>query len=126
MAFWLLKTEPSEFSYDDLERKGETPWDGVANPVALKHARAMAPGDLAAVYHTGKERRAVGVAVVRAAGDAPVVKARTRLKEPVTLETLKGQAIFATSPLVKMGRLSVVPLDDRQWKALLALAKTKL
>jgi predicted RNA-binding protein with PUA-like domain len=126
MAFWLLKTEPSEYSYDDLERERETAWDGVANPVALKHARAMRPGELAIVYHTGKERRAVGVAEVRAAGDEPRVAPRGRLVEPVGLDAIKKMPIFASSPLVRMGRLSVVPLEDKQWKALLALAKTKL
>jgi predicted RNA-binding protein with PUA-like domain len=125
MATWLLKTEPSEYSYDALERDGRATWDGVANPVARKHLAAMRAGDLAVVYHTGKERRAVGLAEVVEPGEAPILAARKRLVKPVALEALKEQPLFATSPLVKMGRLSVVPLDAPQWKALLALAATK-
>ena len=123
---WLLKTEPSEYSYDKLERAGKTKWDGVANPVAMKHARSMAKGDLAIIYHTGKERCAVGVAEVIAPGDEPELAPRRRLAQTVPLAALKDHPLFAESPLVKIGRLSIVPLDEKQWKAILALSKTKL
>jgi predicted RNA-binding protein with PUA-like domain len=128
-AYWLLKTEPTEYSFDQLVKVKKALWDGVANPVALKHMRAAKKGDLVAVYHTGKERRAVGVAevVAEAAEDKPFeVAARKVLAEPVYLEVIKAHKGFADSPLVKMGRLSVVPLSAAQWKTLLSLAKTKV
>ena len=126
---WLVKTEPGTYSYDDLEREGRAVWDGVANPVALKNLRAMKVGDLVVVYHTGDERAAVGRAeVVKAAypdpkqGDDRLVvvdlEAKGRLPAPVPLATLKGLPVFKDSPLVRQGRLSVVPLDAAQWKAL--------
>ncbi len=114
MAAWLLKTEPSDYSFDDLLRDGRTRWDGVANAAALKNARAMAKGDTVVVYHTGSERRAVGLAEVVAPGEAPEIKARARLPEPVGLDEIKASPLFAESPLVKIGRLSIVPLDARQ------------
>jgi predicted RNA-binding protein with PUA-like domain len=127
---WLLKTEPSAYSYDDLEREGRAVWDGVTNPVALKNLRAMKAGDEALVYHTGGEKAAVGIArVVRAAyadpkaGDAKRVvvdiEPLVRLGTPVTLAAIKGMAVFGGSPLVRQGRLSVVPLTAAQWKAVL-------
>ena len=126
---WLLKTEPSTYGYDDLEREGRAVWDGVANPVALRNLRAMKEGDRVVVYHTGDEKAAVGLAeVVRAAypdpkaGDPKLVvvdlKPKGRLAEPVTLADIKKMPLFAESPLVRQGRLSVVPLDAAQWKAL--------
>jgi predicted RNA-binding protein with PUA-like domain len=125
---WLLKTEPSEYSYDDLERDGRATWDGVTNPVALKNLRAMQVGERVVVYHTGDERAAVGLArVVRAAypdpkGDAKLVVVdiapEGRLAAPITLAALKASALFADSPLVRQGRLSVVPLSAAQWAAL--------
>ena len=118
MAYWLIKTEPSEYSYERLEKEKRTAWGGVSNPVAAKNLRAMAAGDLAVVYHTGKERRAVGVAEVVAPGDPPTVAAKKRLATPVGLDVIKAHEAFATSPLVKMGRLSVVPLTAAQWKVL--------
>jgi predicted RNA-binding protein with PUA-like domain len=126
---WLLKTEPSEFGYPDLEREGKAVWDGVTNPVALKNLRAMKAGDRAFIYHTGAEKAAVGIAeVARAAYADP--KARNtklvvvdlepigRLARPVTLAEIKALAVFADSPLVRQGRLSVVPLTAAQWKAI--------
>lgn len=126
---WLLKTEPSAYSYDDLERDGGAVWDGVTNAAALKNLRAMKAGEGAIVYHTGDEKAAVGVAeVVRAAYPDPrtrdpklvVVDIRPlgRLKRPVTLGEIKGAKVFADSPLVRQGRLSVVPLTAAQWRAL--------
>jgi predicted RNA-binding protein with PUA-like domain len=126
MAVWLLKTEPSEFSWDDLVREKRSRWDGVANPTAARHLREMAAGELAIVYHTGNQKRAVGVAEVVAAGDPPTVKPRKTLAAPVGLAAIKAHPAFADSPLVKIGRLSVVPLSAAQWRALLALAKTAL
>ena len=126
---WLLKTEPGAYSYDDLERDAETRWDGVKNPAALKNMREMKVGDRVVLYHTGGERAAVGIAqVVRAAYPDPEladpkrlvvdIAARRRLKTPVSLGELKELKIFAGSPLVRQGRLSVVPLDSAQWKAI--------
>ena len=127
---WLLKTEPSAYSYDDLEREGRAVWDGVTNPVALKNLRAMKAGDEAFVYHTGDAKAVVGRArVARAAyadpkkGDARLVvvdlEPQGRLKVPVTLAEMKAMPAFADSPLVRQGRLSVVPLTPPQWKAVL-------
>src|SRR5690606_23849996 len=99
MAFWLLKTEPDCYSWDDLERDGQTVWDGVENALALKHIRSMKKGDLALIYHTGNERQAVGVAQVVSApyadpkaGDEKLVvvdvKAKKKLARPVTLDVI--------------------------------------
>jgi predicted RNA-binding protein with PUA-like domain len=126
---WLLKTEPSEYAYDDLEREGEAVWDGVANPAALKNLRAMKVGDRAFIYHTGDVRAVVGVAeVTRAAHPDPRsknpklvvvgLKPVGRLATPVGLPEIKSLDVFAQSPLVRQGRLSVVPLDAAQWKAI--------
>src|SRR5262245_3618911 len=123
MAYWLLKTEPSEYSFDDLLRDRETTWDGITNPVAVKHLAAMAKGDRVVVYHTGGERRAVGLAEVVAAG--PRIAAGARLPKPVGLDALKAAAAFKTSPLVKIGRLSVVPLEPKQWQLILKLAELR-
>jgi len=125
----LLKTEPSTYGYDDLEREGRAVWDGVTNPVALRNLRAMKEGDRVVVYHTGDEKAAVGLAeVVRSAypdpkaGDPKLVvvdlKPKGRIPEPVSLADIKKMPLFAESPLVRQGRLSVVPLDAAQWKAL--------
>jgi predicted RNA-binding protein with PUA-like domain len=126
---WLLKTEPGEYSYDDLERDGRGPWDGVTNPVALRNLRAMKRGDRVLVYHTGAEKAVVGRAeVAREAYPDPKAKderlvvvdvePRGRLARPVTLAEIKAMAEFAESPLVRQGRLSVVPLTLAQWKAI--------
>lgn len=132
MAHWLLKTEPSTYSFDDLLAEGATAWTGVKNPQARLHLKAMAVGDELVVYHSG-EKAAVGLALVAraaepdpAAGEGGVqvrVKAGARLAAPVPLEALKGSTAFARSPLLTQGRLSVVPLTAPQWKALLALSK---
>jgi len=133
MAKWLLKTEPSEYSLDQLERAKRSTWDGVSNALALKHLRSMAVGDEIAIYHTGDEKAAVGLAkVVKAtypdpkSDDAKQVVVDiafvSRLKKPVTLATIKADKRFANWALVKMGRLSVVPTDEAQWIALLELA----
>jgi predicted RNA-binding protein with PUA-like domain len=130
MAHWLLKTEPSTYSFGDLVREGTTAWSGVRNPTARRNLQAMAAGDLVVVYHSG-EKAAVGLgAVARTAypepgGDAGAicvdVKAGAPLAAPVSLAALRTSAAFEGSPLLSQGRLSVVPLSAAQWKALLAL-----
>jgi predicted RNA-binding protein with PUA-like domain len=126
---WLLKTEPSVYGYDDLLREGRAVWDGVTNPVALKNLRSMKKGDLALVYHTGDVKAVVGVAeVTRAAYPDPKakdgklvvvdLKPLRRLPKEVPLGTLKALSLFADSPLVRQGRLSVVPVTAAQWKAI--------
>ena len=118
---YLLKTEPDAYSYADLERDGETLWDGVTNPVALKNLRGMKPGDKLVIYHTGDERRAIGTASVVSVdaqdSKAPQVRIRAgRALNPArTLAEIKERKMFADSALVKQGRLSVVPLDAAQY-----------
>jgi len=134
MSVWLLKTEPNEFSFDDLVARGTEPWDGVRNPAALRNMAAAREGDTCVIYHTGDERQAVGLArVVRTAYPDPNandphiilidVEANQRLPVPVTLSQIKADQRFAESPLVRMGRLSVVALTDEQYGAILELAK---
>jgi len=121
----LLKTEPAAYSFADLERDRETIWDGVTNPAAVKHLREMKPGEKLVIYHTGDERRAVGTATVLnvAAKDpkTPLVRIKIgrALKTPPTLAAIKEQKLFADSPLVKQGRLSVVPLTEQQYEWLI-------
>lgn len=118
---YLLKTEPSVYSFADLEREGETTWDGVTNPVALKFLRGMKPGDRLVIYHTGDEKTAVGTAKVLSvdASDPKVplvrIKAGKPVKQPHTLAEIKANKLFGDSPLVNQGRLSVVPLTGEQW-----------
>ena len=126
---WLLKTEPSAYSWSDLEREKNAVWDGVTNPVALKHIAAMKPGDDALIYHTGEERAVVGLArVTKAAYQDPkandakllVVELAPvkRVARPVTLADIKADPMFQESPLVRQGRLSVVSLNDEQFQRL--------
>jgi predicted RNA-binding protein with PUA-like domain len=133
MTVWLLKTEPSDFSFDDLVARGVEPWDGVGNPTALRNMRAAQAGETVVIYHTGDERQAVGLGTVaRTAYPDPNkvdqkmividVQAGGRLPRPVRLEQIKADGRFAESPLVKMGRLSVVALTDEQYAAILELA----
>jgi predicted RNA-binding protein with PUA-like domain len=118
---YLLKTEPGVYSFADLQRERETIWDGVTNPAAVKHLREMKPGDRLVIYHTGDERTAVGTAKVLSVDAAnpkvPVVRIRAGkpVKEPRTLAAIKAHKLFANSPLVTQGRLSVVPLTEAQW-----------
>jgi predicted RNA-binding protein with PUA-like domain len=119
---YLLKTEPSVYSFGDLEREKTTIWDGVANPVALKNLRGMKPGERLAIYHTGDEKSAVGTATVESVDASEAKNPRVRIKvgkaiaKPKTLAEIKAQKLFAESPLVRQGRLSVVPLTEAQWK----------
>jgi len=121
---YLLKTEPSEYSFSDLQRDNETIWDGVRNPVALRHLREMPAGAKLVIYHTGEERRAVGTARVLAVDAAdpknPRVKieAGKALARSVSLAEIKAHKAFATSPLLRQGRLSVVPLNEEQYSFL--------
>ncbi len=122
---YLLKTEPSTYSFSDLEHEGTTIWDGVTNPVAVRNLREMKPGDALVIYHTGDEKQAVGTATVVSvdAGDprAPQVKIKAgkAIPRPMTLAEIKSKALFKDSPLVRQARLSVVPLTEAQHKALL-------
>lgn len=119
---YLLKTEPDAYSFADLEREGETLWDGVTNPVALKHLREMKAGDKLVLYHTGNERQAVGTATVvsvdasEAKNPRVRIKAGARVMKPRTLAEIKAHRLFADSPLVNQGRLSVVPLTREQYE----------
>ena len=121
---YLLKTEPSEYSFADLQREGTTMWDGVSNPVALKNMRAMKTGDQLVIYETADVKSAVGTASVVSvdASDAKnprvKIKAGKPLATPVSLAEIKSNKLFADSPLVRQGRLSVVPLSEAQYKAL--------
>jgi predicted RNA-binding protein with PUA-like domain len=120
-AAYLLKTEPDAYSFSDLERERETIWDGVTNPAAVKHLREMKTGDNLVIYHTGDERQAVGTAkVVSVLVENPKtpevrIKVGHAIKTPRTLAAIKEHKLFAGSPLVTQGRLSVVPLDAAQW-----------
>ena len=126
MASYLLKTEPGAYSFADLEREGETIWDGVTNPAAVRFLRGMKPGDELVIYHTGDEKTAVGTAKVVSVDPSnpsvPVVriKAGHPVKHPHTLAEIKANKLFADSPLVSQGRLSVVPLTEPQHKWLIA------
>lgn len=134
MAYWLLKTEPGTYSWDDLVRDKRAVWDGISNNAALLHMRKARAGDLALLYHTGGERRAMGV--VEILGEAYPdpkekdpkllvvdVSARGPLASPVELGQVKARPEFQGSPLVREGRLSFVPLTAVQWKVFLALGK---
>lgn len=121
---YLLKTEPTAYSFADLRRDKSTVWDGVANPVALKHLREMKPGDRLVIYETGEHKSAIGTASVVSVdvsdpGNPQVkIKAGKPLGKPVTLAEVKAHKLFADSPLVRQGRLSVVPLNAAQYKFL--------
>ena len=121
---YLLKTEPSTYSFANLQQEKTTVWDGVSNPVALKNLRAMKPGERLVIYHTGDEKSAVGTATVVSvdASDSRnpqvKIKAGKAIAKPVTLAEAKANKLFADSPLVRQGRLSVVPLTEAQYKSL--------
>jgi predicted RNA-binding protein with PUA-like domain len=127
MANWLVKEEPTNYSFDDLVRDRKTSWTGVRNPLAQKHLRSIAKGDRIFFYHTGDEKSVVGIA--RAGGAAypdpadndgklyavDVVPVK-KLKAPVTLKSIKAEKAFASFPLVRMARLSVMPVTDDEWE----------
>ena len=122
--YYLLKTEPSDYSFDDLKREKKTVWEGVTAPAAVKFLREMNKGDQLVIYHTGSERRTVGTAaVLKVVVDDPkkpqvTISAGAALKQSRTLDELKKTKEFKDSPLVKQGRLSVVPLSEAQWRLL--------
>lgn len=123
-SHYLLKTEPTEYSFDDLRRDGTTEWDGVSNPAAVKNLREMHAGDHLVVYETGDRKSAVGTATVVSVDasnpKSPVVKVKAgkAIANPVSLEKIKSNKLFTTSPLVRQGRLSVVALTEPQFKFL--------
>jgi predicted RNA-binding protein with PUA-like domain len=123
---YLLKTEPSEYSFADLQRDGTTIWDRVSNPVALKNMRAMKNGDQLVIYETADTKSAVGTASVVSVDVSDPKNPRVKIKagkplpKPVTLAEIKSNRLFADSPLVRQGRLSVVPLSDSQHKDLMS------
>ena len=135
MAFWLLKTEPTCYAWDDMLRDRKTVWDGITNALALKHLRSMAKGDLALFYHTGGERSAVGVVeVTREAypdpnGDGDPkrlvvdVKYKRALARPVSLDEIKADPAFKGFDLLRISRLSVVPVPEPMWKRIETLAR---
>jgi predicted RNA-binding protein with PUA-like domain len=133
VAYWLIKSEPGEWSWDDQVKAKTAAWDGVSNAQAQKNLRAMQKGDLAFFYHTGNEKRIVGIVeVTRAAYPDPAdgsgklvvvdVKAKHPVKQPVTLADIKAEKSLAHLALVKQARLSVVPIDDAAWRKLTAMA----
>jgi predicted RNA-binding protein with PUA-like domain len=121
---YLLKTEPTEYSFGDLQRDKQTVWDGVTNPIAVRNLREMTPGTRLVIYETGDHKTAVGTALVVSVDAAdpkkPTVKIKVgkSLAKPVSLLEIKSNKLFADSPLVRIGRLSVVPLTKAQYKAL--------
>ena len=132
--YWILKTEPDDYSYGDLEVEGATVWDGVKNNLALKHLRSMGKGDRALIYHTGKVKALIGEAVItsgpyadpRTADERLVVvdlEPVRRLGREVPLAEIKGERALADLALVRMGRLSVVPATPEQWKCLKAMGR---
>ncbi len=130
--FWILKTEPNDYSFEDLENDDGTVWDGVKNNLALKHIRTMKAGDRALIYHTGSVKALIGEATIvsdpyadpRGNDDKLAVidiEPAKRLSRPVTLAEIKADTSLADLALVRMGRLSVVPATDAQWKRLKAM-----
>lgn len=121
---YLLKTEPTVYSFSDLQKDGVTVWDGVSNPTAVKNLREMEPGSRLVIYHTGDQKCAVGTATVVSVDASnpktPEVKIKVgkAIAIPVSLEKIKANKLFADSPLVRIGRLSVVPLTKPQYAAL--------
>jgi len=121
---YLLKTEPSTYSFADLQREKQTTWDGVSNPVAVKNLARMKPGERLVIYHTGDEKSAVGTASVvsvdtsAASNPQVMIKVGKAIAKPVTLAQAKASPLFSESPLARQGRLSVVPLNEAQYKFL--------
>ncbi|HXK58295.1 MAG TPA: EVE domain-containing protein [Acidobacteriota bacterium] len=131
--YWLVKTEPSVYSFANLERDGQTVWDGVTNNLAQKHLRSFTRGDRVLVYHTGDEKRIVGIARVlndpcpdpKQPGGVLVVvdlRAEQPLPRPVSLSEIRNSPAFSESPLVRLPRLSVMPITEEQWEAVMQLS----
>lgn len=131
MAYWLLKTEPEEYSFDDLMKDGKTEWDGVRNAAAQKHMRSMRPGDRCLIYHTGRQRAIVGEGEA-ASGPYPDpsddryvlvdVKGTRPLPRPVSLAEVKADERFADWELVRISRLSVMPVPPELWRLVMEMA----
>jgi len=130
MANWLFKSDPDVYGFQHLEKDKHTVWDGVANPVALKNLRSCKKGDKVMIYHTGDEKTIVGLAeITKEAYPDPKqknermvvveIKVLERLKRPITLSEVKARKEFADFALVRLPRLSVMPVTDAQWRALL-------
>ncbi len=121
---YLLKTEPSTYSFADLQREGTTLWDGVSNPVALRNMSTMRAGERLIIYHTGDEKSAVGTATVTSVDASDPKNPQLKIEvgkpiaRPVSLAEVKANKLFSDSPLVRQGRLSVVPLTEAQYKFL--------
>jgi predicted RNA-binding protein with PUA-like domain len=130
MAFWLMKSEPETYSWDDLVRDGATDWDGVRNNAARLHLRAMQPGDEAFFYHSGKDKAVVGILRIAGAGqpdgaDGAWVKVPVepvRPIGPVTLQAIKADPALARMELVRQSRLSVSPVRENEWARILDMA----
>jgi predicted RNA-binding protein with PUA-like domain len=130
MAYWLMKSEPDTYGWDDLVRDGGTVWDGVRNPAARLHLRAMKPGDEAFFYHSGAERAVVGI--MRVSGEAEpdgadgawvkVPVEPVRALGPVTLKAIKAEPRLAAMELIRQSRLSVSPVREEEWRAILQMA----
>ena len=129
MAHWLMKSEPGSYSWDDLQRDGATEWDGVRNPTARLHLKAMKEGDEAFFYHSGDERQVVGIMrVTREAQPDPkdpawvsVAVEPVRAVSPVTLKAIKAEPRLAKMELIRLSRLSVSPVRDEEWKTILKM-----
>ena len=132
---WLFKEEPTHYSYDEFVKDEGTVWEGVKNPVAQKHLRSVKKGDSVFYYHTGKEKAVVGIA--KAVGNAYVdpkdktgkrhvvdIVPRKKLKRPVTLKEIKARRAFASFPLTRLPRLSVMPVTDREWDEIERMSMT--
>jgi predicted RNA-binding protein with PUA-like domain len=133
MAFWIMKTEPESYSFERLVKEKRAVWDGVSNPLALSHMKAMKPGDSVMIYHTGSQKACIGLAEVTSEayldprdsqGREVVIdiEPRQALRRPVPLSEIRGEPELAELALVRMPRLSVLPASEAQWKRLLAMA----
>ena len=134
MTYWLLKSEPNDYSYDDLERDAGTIWDGVKNNLARKYIRQVREGDSAFVYHTGKEKAVVGIARVTSdpyqdpeSDDEKLavfdIEPERRLDRPVTLKEIKADSAFDDFKLTRIPRLSVMEVPAKLWKRIVAMSK---
>ncbi len=135
MAQWLVKEEPENYAYSQLERDGRTVWAGVRNPLAQKHLRSITRGDRIFYYHTGKEKAIVAIATAASGAYADPKDASGRLfvvdivpdrtlRRPVTLAEIKADATFASCPLVRLSRLSVMPITEKEWARVESLSRS--
>jgi len=132
MAYWLFKQEPSVYSYLQLEQEGGTVWDGVSNNLALKHLRSVKRGDKALFYHSGEEKQAVGIMEISSEPYSDPkdkslvvvdVKPAGRLARPVTLSAIKKDPVFSNWELVRISRLSVMPIPDKLWDRIMKMSR---